>query len=84
MRPKKQGMLGIGKSTAGLVMAGLLLTGCATTTSPISSSYDAPSRLMRSWDEQEKKNGQAPYWAKALFGEALHEIVERDAQIDAK
>jgi len=65
-------------------MAGLLLAGCATTTSPIAVSHDAPSRLMRSWDEEEAKNGAAPYWAKALFGEALHEIVERDAQIESK
>jgi hypothetical protein len=39
---------------------------------------------MKAWDEQEQKNGKAPYWSKALFGEALHEIVERDAQIESK
>lgn len=84
MKPKRPEMQGIGKLIAGSVMVGLLLAGCATTTSPIAISHDAPSRLMRSWDEQEKEKGAAPYWAKALFGEALHEIVERDAQIDAK
>jgi hypothetical protein len=84
MMLKKPVMLGIAKLTAGSAMVVLLLAGCATTTSPISHSYDAPSRLMKAWDEQEQKNGKAPYWSKALFGEALHEIVERDAQIESK
>jgi hypothetical protein len=81
--PKKSVMLGIAKSILGLVMAVLPLAGC-TTTKPISHSYDAPSRLMKAWDEKEQQNGKAPYWSKALFGEALHEIVERDAQIESR